>query len=155
MFPLVNPKLSNAPSTDSSSRFYGSARARSELPSSEALRSSLSLSLLAREFPGWSRRSVLCYALLRDATHFERRPAFLWPGRLVTGLRGSVQGTEQGLEGVFGRSVGRPIRLSMPRATLLFLASRALCEVDDVCRMDERVDPIPLRPWRRAAREEL
>lgn len=50
------------------------------------------------EFPGWTRRCVLCYAMLR--AHYERQPAFLWPGRLVTGLRGSVLGREQGQEGI-------------------------------------------------------
>lgn len=68
-------------------------------PPLEALRSPL---LLEREFKGRPRRSVLCYASLRNATHYERRPALLWPGRLVTGLRGSVHGREQGVgEGVW------------------------------------------------------
>lgn len=53
------------------------------------------------EFPGWTRRCVQCCMLLCDATcAHDRQPAFLWPGRLVTGLRGSVLGKEQGQEGV-------------------------------------------------------
>lgn len=58
-------------------------------------RSDLS-SLLARELPGWTRRCRRCYTVLCDATHYGRQPTILWPGRLVTGLRGSVLGREQG-----------------------------------------------------------
>lgn len=44
---------------------------------------------------------IRCYAMLRTT---ERQPAFLWPGRLVTGLRGSVLGRGQGEEGVLDDS---------------------------------------------------
>lgn len=147
---FLDPKPPNVPSTDRSSRIYGSARTRSELPSSEALRIS---PLPAREFPGWIEPYVLCYALLRDATHYGRQPAFLWPGRLVTGLRGSVHGREQGFGGGCLDDLSDARSSSRCPGQPCYFGPAVRCVLWTSIAMDERVDPTRLRPLRRAARE--
>lgn len=71
--------------------------------------------------------AMRCYAMLRTT---EDSQLFCGPVDWLQDCGVAFMGESRGLEGVFGRSIGRSIEFSMPRATLLFRASRALCAVD-------------------------